>query len=171
MADDRPEVLTAVPPSGAGAEAGGAGAVSDAAAPDRPPALSIAEAKALLAARHSVAVGDDDPVLMLVTLHEGFVSDHERLLERHRKALEAVMASATAAMTEAMGESLSAVADEVVSGVLPAALARAGEEARQSEAAIARFRAGARRLTVTLTLLNGLSWLALGAAVLVLARG
>lgn len=68
--------------------------------PPSPQALTLDAARALILARHDHGICDDDPVLMLVTLHEGFMADYERMLERHNEAITSVISSAIKGLTE-----------------------------------------------------------------------
>lgn len=56
-------------------------------------ALSLSEAKVLILERHSINVSENDPVMMLVTLHEAFLKDQECALQRHNKAITSIMSS------------------------------------------------------------------------------
>lgn len=76
--------------------------------------LTLNEVRALLAAKNSVTVTPDDPILMMVTLLNAFLAEEERLLERHRKALTSILADRTdhyiqavEQTTASLGESLS----------------------------------------------------------------
>lgn len=57
--------------------------------------LTLDEVRVLLAAKNSVTVTPDDPVLMMVTLLNAFLTEEEKLLERHRKALATILADRT----------------------------------------------------------------------------
>lgn len=87
--------------------------------------LTLDEVRALLAKQHDTIIGADDPVLMLVTLHNAFLGEYERLLARHNKALTALLAEKTdryvagvLQATEALGKDLSAASIESMRGVL-----------------------------------------------------
>ena len=67
--------------------------------------LDLESVRALLAQKHAAVVDPDDPVLMLVTLQNAFLAEYEKLLDRHNKALTAMLAEK---------------ADSYVSGVLSA---------------------------------------------------
>lgn len=60
------------------------GAAAPAPAPIAPPPefvpMSLDDARLLLVREHKVAIGDDDPMLMMVTLHQAFCADLDRLL-------------------------------------------------------------------------------------------
>jgi len=160
MAEPAQATLEQVPPAEAAAPE------ADDTAAEPPAAMSLKEVKALIAEHHGVALGADDPVLMLVTLHQGFLADHERLIARHEKALAATLAETGEAVAAAVREALSVLRDEALKGSLENTLAAVRQQAEGSEAAYQRFRAAARRLTVALGLLAALTWLAGAAAVL-----
>ena len=67
--------------------------------------LDLESVRTLLAQKHAAVVDPDDPVLMLVTLQNAFLAEYEKLLDRHNKALTAMLAEKT---------------DSYVSGVLSA---------------------------------------------------
>ncbi len=48
----------------------------------KPMALSLEQAKALLAEKHNTTLEVDDPLLLLVTLHQAFLGDYELILSR-----------------------------------------------------------------------------------------
>jgi uncharacterized protein YaaW (UPF0174 family) len=68
---------------------------------DTPPAvpdgigLDLESVRTLLAQKHATVVAPDDPVLMLVTLQNAFLAEYEKLLDRHNKALTAILADKT----------------------------------------------------------------------------
>jgi hypothetical protein len=64
--------------------------------------LSLEQAKALLAKHHSVALAEDEPALMGITLCNAYLAEMEKLYARHEKGLTRLMAEKT---------------DEYVSGV------------------------------------------------------
>lgn len=53
--------------------------------------LSLQEAKSLILEQHKINVSEDDPVMMVVTLHEAFLKDQSALLEKHNQALTLAM--------------------------------------------------------------------------------
>lgn len=55
--------------------------------------MRLEDAKALLARVHDTNVDADDPVLMLVTLHNAFLQDYETLLARHHHAMTSLLAA------------------------------------------------------------------------------
>ena len=140
--------------------------------PEAPPpaAMSLQEARQLLAERHGAVVDDDDPVLMLVSLHESFVADLDRLLARHAAATAQVMSETGRVTAAAVGDALAVLREEALEGALRNTLARIAEETRQSEGLLAAFRAAGRRLVLVLGLLAALSAVSAGAAIFILVR-
>lgn len=57
--------------------------------------LDLESVRTLLAQKHATVVAPDDPVLMLVTLQNAFLAEYEKLLDRHNKALTAILADKT----------------------------------------------------------------------------
>lgn len=57
--------------------------------------LSLEEVRMLLAMKNSASVSPDDPILMVVTVLNAFLSEEEKLLDRHRKALTAILTERT----------------------------------------------------------------------------
>jgi len=57
--------------------------------------LDLESVRTLLAQKHATVVDPDDPVLMLVTLQNAFLAEYEKLLDRHNKALTAMLAEKT----------------------------------------------------------------------------
>lgn len=149
----------------------GGGDADPESAPAAPVALSVEEARKLLAERHGTVVGDDDPLLMLVTLHQGFLADYERLLARHSAALESLLGQTGDTVSGSVRESLSVLRDEALAGALRNILAKVTEEPRSSESLFERFGAASRSLIQVLSVLTAMSWLAAAAAVAVLVFG
>ena len=76
--------------------------------------LTIEGVRSLLATKNSVSVSPDDPILMMVTLLNAFLTEEEKLLNRHRRALTTILADRTDHYVQAveqtsasLGESLS----------------------------------------------------------------
>jgi len=57
--------------------------------------LDLESVRILLVQKHATVVDPDDPVLMLVTLQNAFLAEYEKLLDRHNKALTAILADKT----------------------------------------------------------------------------
>ena len=76
--------------------------------------LTIDGVRSLLATKNSVSVSPDDPILMMVTLLNAFLTEEEKLMDSHRKALTSILADRTDHYVQAveqttahLGESLS----------------------------------------------------------------
>ena len=76
--------------------------------------LSLEEVRMLLAMKNSASVSPDDPILMIVTVLNAFLSEEEKLLYRHRKALTTILTERTDGYVKSveqtavnLGESLS----------------------------------------------------------------
>ena len=76
--------------------------------------LTIDGVRSLLATKNSISVSPDDPILMMVTLLNAFLTEEEKLMDRHRKALTSILADRTDHYVQAveqttarLGESLS----------------------------------------------------------------
>jgi len=123
---------------------------------DKPPvvqAMSLDDARAALVRKHGVAVGTDDPVLMLVTLHQGFVADYEAMLRRHDNAIQGFLGATGEACAEAVENVLASLKDKTVKASLDQAFALV----ERQEQAMGRFRAmlGRHRLVhLILTLVS-----------------
>lgn len=48
--------------------------------------VDLEEVKAKIIARHGIKLSDDDPILMLLTMHDIFLQQHDLLLQRHHAA-------------------------------------------------------------------------------------
>jgi len=57
--------------------------------------LTLDDVRVLLAQKNSITVSPDDPVLMIVTILNAFLTEEEKLLERHRKALTSILSDKT----------------------------------------------------------------------------
>lgn len=71
--------------------------------------LDFESIRTLLAQKHGVVVEVDDPVLMLVTLHNSFLGEYEKLLKRHNEALTAFFGEAGAQHLDAARQAAEAV--------------------------------------------------------------
>ncbi|MDR2893700.1 MAG: hypothetical protein LBV80_11595 [Deltaproteobacteria bacterium] len=62
--------------------------------------ISLEEARALLAMKHNLLVGKDDPILMLVTLMNAYLTEIEKQHKRHEKAMVALLTHETGKMQQ-----------------------------------------------------------------------
>ena len=103
---------------------------------DRPPVpavMSLDEARALLVREHDTAIGADDPLLMSVTLHQGFIRDYEAMLKRHDGAIEAILGATGEACAQAVETVLASLKDKTVTASLEQAFALVAEQARNMD--------------------------------------
>ncbi len=75
--------------------------------------LTLDEVRALLAAKNSVTVTPDDPILMIVTLLNAFLAEEEKLLERHRKALTTILADRTDSYVKAVEQTMASLSESL----------------------------------------------------------
>lgn len=134
---------------------------------DQPPAaraMSLDQARALLVRAHGVAVGTDDPILMLVSLHQGFVADYEAMLNGHDAAIRGFLGATGEACAEAVENVLASLKDKTVKASLDHAFALV----ERQEQAMTRLRAMMRRhlLVHALFTVLSLSGCAIAAALL-----
>ena len=70
----------------------------------KPPSIEDGEQlRAWLHAEHGVAVGEDDPVMLVHSIHRAALADYERMLERHNRVFTETIGSALEAMPEPVG--------------------------------------------------------------------
>lgn len=123
--------------------------------PPAPAVMSLDDARALLVREHNTAIGRDDPLLMMVTLHQGFVGDYEAMLKRHDAGIKAILGATGEACGVAVEKVLEGLKDKTVKASLEQAFALVAEQARNMdrlEHALRRH----RRVMVGLTLLAGM---------------
>ena len=77
--------------------------------------LTLDEVRALLAAKNSVTVTPDDPILMMVTLLNAFLTEEEKLLDRHRKALTKILADRTDGYVKIVEQTTSSLSESLSS--------------------------------------------------------
>jgi len=68
------------------------------------PGMSMDEARALLHEVHKVGISEDDPILMLVTIHSAFLRDLEDQLRRHNVASASTIGEALEAMRKTLDQ-------------------------------------------------------------------
>ena len=89
--------------------------------------LTVENVRALLAKQHDTIVPKDDPMLMVVTLMNAFLTEIERLQARHEKGLSRLMTDKTdtyvagvQSATDSLSESLSQASVESVRKIFAA---------------------------------------------------
>lgn len=78
--------------------------------------LSVEDVRTLLARKHDAAIPKDDPLLMVVTIHQAFLEEQGRLQKKHEKALAAFMSTQTEAYVKGVEKSMAGVS-KTLSGV------------------------------------------------------
>ncbi len=132
---------------------------------DRPPlpdVMSLDDARAVLVREHGVAIGDDDPILMAVTLHQGFVQDLDRLLARHSEGVSALLAATGNSYADTVEKVLESLKDKTVKASLEQSFALIAEQTKAMETLRRRMRRHGLYHTL-------LSFVTLGTLVLALA--
>jgi len=117
------------------------------------PAMSLDEARAMLVREHGVAIGSDDPLLMLITLHQGMLRDYERMLARHDSAIAAILGTTGSACADAVETVLASLKDKTVKASLDQAFALVERQALAMDE-LRRALRSHRRVTALLTALS-----------------
>lgn len=123
--------------------------------------MSLDEARAAMVREHGVALGKDDPILMAVTLHQGFCADLGKLLQLHAKRIERMQEATVSVYAESVGQMLDSLKDKTVKASLDHAF---GLVERQ-EQSMEQLRGMLKRHRRALAAFTGLTW---GAAMLAL---
>lgn len=125
----------------------------------KPPAvqvMSLDDARALLVRQHGVAIGNDDPLLMVVSLHQGFVADYEAMLGRHDSAIQGFLGATGEACTLAVEAVLASLKDKTVKASLDQAFALV-ERQEQAMERLRSMLARHRLVHILLTLVSVVS--------------
>lgn len=75
--------------------------------------LTLDEIRSLLATKNSITVSPDDPILMMVTLLNAFLSEEEKLLDRHRKALTSILTDKTDNYVTAVAQTTASLSESI----------------------------------------------------------
>ncbi|MGE4278219.1 MAG: hypothetical protein AB7G62_01445 [Magnetospirillum sp.] len=118
-----------------------------------PAAMSLDDARAMLVRAHGVAISADDPILMLVSLHQGFVADYEAMLRRHDDAIRDFLGATGEACAAAVEEVLASLKDKTVKASIDNAFALVTQQATAMEQLRAEMRRH-RRAHFLLTVLT-----------------
>ena len=128
-------------------------------------AMSIESAKQLLTEKLNTTVDDDDPALIPVYLHEGFLEDYGRMLKRHEATVAEAMALEVTAAVKTVREAAEGLRDETLKGSVRQSLAEVGEYARQIENLKTELTNGLRRTVARQIAIHGvLTFVTAGAA-------
>ena len=123
---------------------------------DRPPdfqPMSLDQARADLVRLHGTAIGSDDPLLMAVTLHQGFCTDLDKLLVGHSERIAALLAETGNTLAEVVEGTLDTLKEKTTQAGIQNALALMAEQARAMEILRRRM----RRHGIAISLLSFLS--------------
>ena len=158
--------------AGASASAIGAAVSSSASAappPDFTP-MSLDDARLLLVREHKVAVGDDDPMLMMVTLHQGMCADLDRLLSvrlgQFAAQIDTLLRTTGNGYAEVVEQTLESLKDKTVKASLDQAFALNEKQAL----AIDALRRRLRRHGIVIGLLSLLSVASCGVVFAIVSR-
>ena len=75
--------------------------------------LTLDEIRSLLATKNSITVSPDDPILMMVTLLNAFLTEEEKLLDRHRKALTSILTDKTDNYVQAVEQTTANLSESI----------------------------------------------------------
>jgi uncharacterized protein YbaP (TraB family) len=75
--------------------------------------LTLDEVRSLLATKNSITVSPDDPILMMVTLLNAFLTEEEKLLDRHRKALTSILTDKTEIYVKAVEQTTASLSESI----------------------------------------------------------
>ncbi|GAB6194281.1 hypothetical protein [Desulfocastanea catecholica] len=75
--------------------------------------LTLDEVRSLLATKNSITVSPDDPILMMVTLLNAFLTEEEKLLYRHRKALTSILTDKTDNYVQAVEQTTAGLSESI----------------------------------------------------------
>lgn len=118
--------------------------------------LSIAGARQLILTKHKVAVGEDDPILMMVTLHSAFLDETDRLYRQQADALASGCSTALQEGAQSIALAVQTLRDEMLHGAVKSVLAGVAHHAES----VALIKQKFRHLLVALSLLTAANWLA-----------
>lgn len=118
--------------------------------------ISKQEVRTMLLAENGVAVGEDDPILMSVTLHTAFMGDLARSLEAHRKAQNESFEHAVVGVVESVTQSANKLRDALLDGAVRSVL---NGVAQQSEA-LGTLQSKTKSQLIAQAVLTGLNWAA-----------
>jgi len=118
--------------------------------------LSLEEAKELLKKHANQIVDSNDPVMLSVILHQGFMADYEKLLSLHKEAIGTFMKQNAASWASDISDSLSVLKEESLQASLQSTLAAVSQKAAENDRLDQRICSHGR----TLWLATGLTWLA-----------
>ena len=77
--------------------------------------LSLDEVRNLIMQKNNEVIGLDDPLLMMVTINNAFLTEYEKLLEKHNKAISAIMSAKTEGYIKTVKGSVEKLTEELSS--------------------------------------------------------
>lgn len=121
-----------------------------------PKVMSLDDARALIVREHGVAVSKEDPLLMAVTLHQGFSADLAHQLAEHDASVKRLLDATGNAYAETVEQVLESLKDKTVKASLDHAFALV----ERQEQAMEQLRQTLKRHRRIIAVLTGLSWAA-----------
>lgn len=101
--------------------------------PEASAVMSLDDARAMLVRVHQTAISTDDPLLMSVTLHQGFIRDYQAMLRQHDGGIKAILGATGEACAQAVETVLAGLKDKTVTASLEQAFALVAEQARNMD--------------------------------------
>jgi len=80
--------------------------------------LTLEQVREQLAVQHQAVVAKDDPLLMLVTLLNAFLTEEDKLLNRHNQALTQILSARTDGYLQAVEKSTATLGESLSSASL-----------------------------------------------------
>lgn len=121
--------------------------------PDILPRITPEEMKALLMKRHSVIIGEDDPILLSVTMHNAFMDQYDAMLTRHGEAVTRFLRQMSAKLLE----EITAHKNEVLGKAVRASVENTLAEIAQHQKSMTQTQTAMEHLAYRLTWLTVLS--------------
>ena len=121
--------------------------------------MSLADLRTRIWEVHGVTVGEDDPVMVLHTIHAAFLDDYQAMLDRHHEAMRASVGEIVGELSATLSETVETFQSETLTESLRDKIAQISEQARIADQA----KAGMRRIAWAV---GALSLVACGAAAL-----
>ncbi|WP_020592822.1 hypothetical protein [Kiloniella laminariae] len=131
---------------------------------DEPSVMSLATAKDKIRQTFKLIVDDNDPSMIAVVLHQGFMADLENLLNRHETRLVEIISQTTKESHDTINQSLKILKDEALKGSLENVLAGVQAKARDSESTEKLIKSHRK----TMMVMTGLQWIAVATFFLIL---
>lgn len=123
--------------------------------PETLPRITPEEMKALLMKRHAVLIGDDDPILLSVTMHNAFMDQYDAMLGRHGEAVTKFLRQTSLKLIEEITAHKNAVLGKAVRASIENTLAEISQHQKSMTQTQTAMEHLAHRLTV-LTALSGI---------------